>query len=83
MFSGREGQIRLRCENRMVGVILDRFGLDIMLIPDGEEHFTVTVDAVVSPQFYGWLFSLSDGVTLAGPDWAVEEYQAKLQHARQ
>lgn len=83
MFSGREGQVRLRCENRMVGVILDRFGQDVMLIPDGEDHFTVTVEAVVSPQFYGWLFSLSDGITLAGPDWVVEEYRAKLQAAQQ
>ena len=82
MFSGREGQLRLRCENRMVGVILDRFGQDVMLIPDGEEHFTVTVDAVVSPQFFGWLFSLTDGVALTEPEWAVEEYRQRLDAAQ-
>ena len=78
MFRGREGQVRLRCWNRMVGVILDRFGQDAILIPDGEDHFTVTVEAVVSPQFYGWLFSLADGVELTAPAWAVEEYREKL-----
>lgn len=82
MFSGREGQLRLRCENRMVGVILDRFGQDVMLIPDGEEHFVVTVDAVVSPQFFGWLFSLADGVVLTAPEWAVEEYRQRLDAAQ-
>ena len=81
MFSGREGCIRLRCQNRMVGVILDRFGQDVMLIPDGEEHFIVTVNAVISPQFYGWLFSLSDGVQLTAPEWALEAYQQQLQLA--
>ncbi len=82
MFRGREGQIRLRCGNRMVGVILDRFGQDTILIPDGEDHFLVTVTAVVSPQFYGWLFSLSDGVELTGPAWAVEEYHSRLADAQ-
>ncbi len=81
MFRGREGSLRLRCKNRMVGVILDRFGQEVMLIPDGEGHFTVTVEAVVSPQFYGWLFSLHDGVELTAPDWAVEEYREQLRLA--
>lgn len=78
MFRGREARVRLRCQNRMVGVILDRFGAENILVPDGAEHFTVTVDAVVSPQFYGWLFSLSDGVQLQGPDWVLEDYRAQL-----
>lgn len=78
MFSGREAKIRLRCENRLVNVMLDRFGEETMLIPDGEDHFTLTVDAVVSPQFYGWLFGLGAGAVLTGPDWAVEEYRAML-----
>jgi len=82
MFSGREGQLRLRCANRMAGVILDRFGQDVMMIPDGEEHFIVTVNAVVSPQFFGWLFSLADGVSLTAPGWAVEEYRKKLGEAQ-
>lgn len=78
MFRGQEAKVRLRCQNRMVGVILDRFGAEVMLVPDGTEHFTVTVEAVVSPQFYGWLFSLSDGISLEGPDWVAQEYRAKL-----
>ena len=72
MFSGREGQLTLRCSNRLVGVILDRFGLDAILVPDGPDHFTVTISAVVSPQFLGWLFGLGDGVTLLRPQWAVD-----------
>ncbi len=81
MFSGIEAKPRLRCENRMVNVMLDRFGMDVMLIPDGEDHFVLTVDAVVSPQFYGWLFGLGAGVELTHPRWAVEEYQALLRRS--
>lgn len=78
MYGGREGQVQLRCANRLVGVVLDRFGQEIMLIPDGEEHFVVTIPVVVSPQFLGWIFGLGDGVELKGPSWAVEEYRQQL-----
>ena len=81
MFSGREGKVRLRCENRLVNVMLDRFGQDVMFIPDGSEHFVLTVEAAVSPQFYGWLFGLGSGVSLTGPDWAVEEWRGLLRAA--
>ena len=78
MFSGREARVRLRCANALVNVMVDRFGKDAMLIPDGEGYFALTVDAVVSPQFYGWLFGLGSEVRLTAPDWAVEEYRSRL-----
>ena len=78
MFRGREGRVQLRCRERMVGVVLDRFGQETSLIPDGEGYFTVTVDAVVSPQFWGWLFGLGTAVELTAPKWAVAEYRAQL-----
>ena len=81
MFSGREGKVRLRCANTMVGVMLDRFGPEVILVPDGPDHFTLTVEAVVSPQFFGWLFGLGDGVVLISPDWAVEDYRSRLRAA--
>lgn len=81
MFSGKEAKVRLRCKSNMVNVMLDRFGMDAMLIPDDEEHFTLTVDAVVSPQFYAWVFGFGTAVELTYPQWAVEEYREMLQAA--
>ena len=78
MFSGREGRVKLRFHNSLVGVVLDRFGQEVMLVPDDEEHFTTTVDAVVSPQFCGWLFGLGEKVALQGPDWALEVFRGQL-----
>ena len=78
MFGGREGEVRIRCENQLVGVVLDRFGQDVILVPDGPDHFTAAVRAVVSPQFLGWLFGLGAGVVLLSPDWAAEAYRAQL-----
>ena len=78
MFAGQEETVRLRCRSRIVGVVLDRFGHDVMLVPDGPEHFTVTLPLVVSPQFFGWLFGLEDNVQLLGPPSAVDAYRASL-----
>jgi len=78
MFAGQEAQIRLRCASRLAGVVLDRFGHDVILVPDGDAWFTVTMDVAVSPQFWGWLFGLEDNVEVLAPDWAVEEYRRRL-----
>jgi len=78
MFSGTEVSMTLRFESRMVNVVLDRFGQDVMLIPDGEEHFTVNLPLVMSPQFFGWLFGLENGVQLKAPAHAVQAYREQL-----
>lgn len=78
MFSGRAATVRLRCKERLAGVILDRFGRDVMLVPcDG--GFTVTLEVVVSPQFWGWLAALGPDAKLLDPAWAAQEYRAYLQ----
>ena len=79
MFSGKDANLTLRCREDMAGVVLDRFGQEAMLVPGEDGHFTVTVAVVVSPQFWGWLFGLGDGVTLTAPAWAVEEYRNQLE----
>lgn len=51
MFSGEEVAVKLRFENRLVGAVLDRLGHDVVLVADGDAHFTVRANVVVSPQF--------------------------------
>ena len=60
MFAGRPETVRLRFTNRLAGAVIDRFGRDVMLIREDEEHFSVSVEAVVSPQFYAWVFGFGD-----------------------
>ena len=74
MFSGREAQVRLRFENRLAGAVLDRLGSDAMLIPDGEGHFSVLAEVVVSPQFYAWVCGFGTGVRILAPQWAAGGY---------
>ena len=81
MYSGEEMTVTLRAKSSMAGVVLDRFGLDVILVPDGPDYFTVSIPLVLSPQFFGWLFALEPDVTLTAPARAVEAYRQKLRSA--
>ena len=73
MFTGSEQTVKLRFENRLAGAVIDRFGKEVMLIPDGNEHFTVSADIAVSPQFYAWVFGFGTAVEILAPDSARRE----------
>lgn len=74
MFGGREEKITLSCRNYLAGVILDRFGKDVMMIPQDERHFRVSVPVAVSPQFFGWVAGLGDGICIMRPDNVRREF---------
>lgn len=73
MFSGEEKSVLMRFENHLVGAVLDRLGREVMIVPDGEEHFTVRTNVVVSPQFFAWVCGFCDGVQIIAPDDVVEK----------
>ena len=76
-----EMTVTLRAKSSMASVVLDRFGLDVILVPDGSDYFTVSIPLVLSPQFFGWLFALEPDVTLTAPARAVEGHRQKLRSA--
>ena len=78
MFGGKEKTVKLLVDNRLAGVVIDRFGKDIMLIPADENHFTVNVDVHVSKQFLGWVFSLGEQVKILSPEDVVEQMQGEV-----
>ena len=78
MYSGQEMKVTLRGRRDKASLVWDRFGQDVILVPDGEEHFTVTLPVVMSPQFFGWLLGLDGSVTLIGPRQAVCAYRRRL-----
>lgn len=78
MFAGEETTVRLRFETALVGPVLDRLGLDVMLVPDGEEHFTVRTEVAVSPQFFAWVLGFGDRAELLEPEPVVEELRTYL-----
>lgn len=78
MFGGKEQTVKLLVKNSLAGVIIDRFGKNVMLIPTDDEHFTVNVDVHVSRQFLGWVFSLGEDIKIVGPDEVVDEMKKEI-----
>lgn len=81
MYRGERKKVKLRFENALAGVVVDRFGQDIMLIPDGKEHFTMTVTVSMSPNFFGWIAGFGGRAAIVFPQSAVEEYRTLCQNA--
>ena len=73
MYGGAEERITLRFSNHLTGVVIDRFGKDIVMRPDGKNHFTIIVSVEVSNQFFGWLCGLGKAVKLVSPAPIVEQ----------
>ena len=54
MYSGDAVDVKMRFHNSLINVVIDRFGKETMLIPDGPDHFNFTVPVAVSPMFLSW-----------------------------
>ena len=67
MFGGEAQPVRMRFTQRLAGAVIDRFGREPILTPDGEEHFLLTAPVAVSPQFYAWLLGFGDEAEVLGP----------------
>ena len=78
MFSGEEVAVKLRFENRLVGAVLDRLGHDVMLVADGDAHFTVRANVVVSPQFFAWVSGFGLTAQIVAPDEVVRAMAAHI-----
>ena len=72
MYQGQKAKVKIQFANYMCGVFIDRFGKDISFRPIDDEHSELHVDVNVSPQFFGWIFSLGKDVKVTGPSEVVE-----------
>lgn len=79
MFGGAPTSIRLRMHNRLIGIIVDRFGTDIIIHKSGPDHFIIHANVIVSPQFYSWLLGFETEAQVLSPDWVVDSIRDKIQ----
>jgi len=73
MFTGEDRQVKIRLANHLAGAVIDRFGPDVMLIPDGEDHFVVSLELVISPQFFAWVFGFGPEAEIISPEDVREQ----------
>ena len=78
MFGGEDTKVRLTCKNHLAGVVLDRFGSDIWMVPEDDDHFSVQVMVTVSSQFFGWVTAIGKDLKITGPEDVRNRYRAYL-----
>lgn len=78
MFTGDEQDVKIQFDNKFIGVVIDRFGKDVMIIPKDEKSFTVTVKVSVSNMFLSWIIGLGEGVKILGPENVVEDMKNEI-----
>ena len=73
MYSGDASDVKLRFHRSLVNVVIDRFGRDTILIPDGEEHFVFTVKVAVSPMFLSWVIGFGAKAKILYPQSVIDQ----------
>lgn len=75
MFAGDAVDVKLRFHKSLINVVIDRFGKETMLIPDGEEYFNFTVKVAVSPMFLSWVMGFGNKAKVLYPQSVAEDLQ--------
>lgn len=78
MYAGQEETVTLQFPNRLIGVVIDRFGKEAMIKPAGEEMFQVRAKISVSGQFFGWLSGLGKEAKILKPEGVCRQYRQWL-----
>lgn len=73
MYSGESQQVKLRFHRSLANVVIDRFGRETMMIPDGDKHFVFTVDVAVSPLFLSWVIGFGEKAKILYPQSVADQ----------
>ena len=72
MFGGEEEEVVMEFDNRLVGVVFDRFGLEVPIVKKDAEHFICRVKVAVSPHFLSWVMSFGKKARILSPQYVAE-----------
>lgn len=75
MFGGENICVRLLFPEALADSAVDKFGSDVMMIPQQDGTFTLSATVAVSPVFFSWVFSFGGRVKILGPENVLRQYQ--------
>lgn len=81
MYGCEECEVTLRCDNRIMKYIIERFGEDVTTAAYDMTSFRAFVNVELSPTFYGWVFGFGGKVQILSPDKAKNQYAEMLKSA--
>ncbi len=78
MYGGVPEAVTMEFDDGLIGVVMDRFGTDVIIQKVGDGKFRVRHEVAVSGQFYGWIAGLGAGVKIIHPEHVVEGFKAHI-----
>lgn len=78
MFGGECSTVTLRVRAALAGVMIDRFGQEVVIVNQNDGWFLMQASVELSPQFYGWLFGFGTDIELIAPEHARKMYASRL-----
>ena len=75
MFGGQLEDVVLEFDRNLIGVVYDKFGESVKMIPSGEKKIIATVKVRISPTFWGWLFQFSGQMKILSPDPVISSFK--------
>lgn len=74
MYGGQLTDIKIRFDNSLIGVVVDRFSKNVFISLNDDNTFDLSTKVMLSPTFFGWLFSFKDKAKIISPKSAKDEF---------
>ena len=70
MYNGPTTDITIEFDDKLIGVIQDKFGEDTKIVR--------TLKVQVSPVFWGWIFQFVGEMSIVSPEQLKEDYKRRI-----
>ena len=75
--------VSIMFDNELVGVVYDRFGVNVPIIKTDNKHFVCNVKVAVSPHFLSWIISFGGKARILSPDSVVDELYNMVKNVKE
>jgi predicted DNA-binding transcriptional regulator YafY len=82
MFAGSEEWIKVRIDNGLINVMIDKFGKDIEIRKEDADHFILTTKARVSNGLVSWILNWGSQAEVLSPPSLVDKIKAEIEKMR-
>ena len=81
MYDGKPCEVKLRCDNKLMNYVVDRFGDDVQTSIASSTQFDAKVNISVSQTFFAWVFQFAGAMRIISPKPVREQYKLMLEQA--
>ena len=81
MYGGESCNVRIRCDNDLAGVVIDRFGQEVTVLSNTETYFEFSAKVMICPAFFSWVLGFGGKMKILSPETVAEELVALARDA--